>query len=76
MESVKVTPAAVEAFQTFYLAELDSRIQRSEVVGAITLKKGNAALFYEQESGKFTLVEKRFCRIGGVWPKRVVRLGR
>lgn len=58
MEPVKATPAAVEAFQTFYLAELDSRIQRSEVVGAITLKKGNAALFYENETGKFTLVEK------------------
>ena len=58
METVKVTPAALEAFQSFYLAELDGRIQRSEVVGAITLKKGNAALFYEQASGKFTLVEK------------------
>lgn len=58
METVKVTPAAVEAFQKFYLAELDSRIQRSEVVGAITLKKGNAALFFDAESGKFTLMEK------------------
>lgn len=58
MDTVNVLPAAAEAFQSFYLAELDSRVQRSEVVGAITLKKGNAALFYEQESGKFTLVEK------------------
>ena len=55
---VPVTPAAIEAFQKFYLAELDARIKRSEVVGAITLKKGSAALFYELESGKFTLVEK------------------
>lgn len=58
METVKVTPAAVEAFQKFYLAELDSRVQRSDVVGAITLKKGNAALFYDTETAKFTLVEK------------------
>jgi hypothetical protein len=28
------------------------------VVGAITLKKGSAALFYEAAEGKFTLVEK------------------
>lgn len=33
MESVKVTPAAIDAFQNFYLAELDSRIQRSEASG-------------------------------------------
>jgi hypothetical protein len=52
------TAAAVEAFQTLYLAELDNRVQRSEVVGAITLKKGNAALFYEATECKFTLVEK------------------
>jgi hypothetical protein len=57
METV-VTPAAIEAFQKFYLAELDERVKRSEVVGAITLKKGSAALFYEPESGKFTVVEK------------------
>lgn len=53
-----VTPAAMDAFQSFYLAELDSRVQRSEVVGAITLKKGDAALFYEPTECKFTLVEK------------------
>lgn len=57
-EAVAVTPAAIAAFQSFYLAELDSRVQRSEVVGAITLKKGSAALFYEPVEGKFTLVEK------------------
>ena len=51
-------PETAEAFQSAYLAELDRRVQRSEVVGAITLKKGNAALFYEAQSGKFTLVEK------------------
>ena len=32
-------------------------MQRSEAVGAITLKKGSAALFYEAAEGKFTLVE-------------------
>ena len=58
MQSVNPSPAAIEAFQSFYLAELDSRVQRSEVVGAITLKKGSAALFFESTEGKFTLVEK------------------
>jgi hypothetical protein len=58
MQTETVTPAAIAAFQSFYLAELDSRVQRSEVVGAITLKKGNAALFFEPAEGKFTLVEK------------------
>ena len=58
MQAVNVTPAALEAFQSFYLAELDSRVQRSEVVGAITLKKGSAALVFEATEGKFTLVEK------------------
>ncbi len=58
MQTVNPTPAAIEAFQSFYLAELDSRVQRSEVVGAITLKKGSAALFFESTEGKFTLVEK------------------
>jgi hypothetical protein len=58
MQAVTVTPGAIEAFQSFYLAELDARVQRSEVVGAITLKKGNAALFFEPTEGKFTLVEK------------------
>ena len=58
MQVVTVTSAALEAFQSFYLAELDARVQRSEVVGAITLKKGSAALFFETTEGKFTLVEK------------------
>jgi hypothetical protein len=58
MQTVNPTPTAIEAFQRFYLAELDSRVQRSEVVGAITLKKGSAALFFEPAEGKFTLVEK------------------
>jgi hypothetical protein len=56
--TVTVPPADTAAFQSFYLAELDSRVQRSEVVGAITLKKGSAALFFEPSEGKFTLVEK------------------
>jgi len=57
--STETTPSpALEAFQKFYLAELDSRVQRSEVVGAITLKKGSAALFFDPAEGKFTLVEK------------------
>jgi hypothetical protein len=58
MQTVNPTPATLEAFQSFYLAELDSRVQRSEVVGAITLRKGSAALFFEPAVGKFTLVEK------------------
>ena len=58
MQTATPTPAAIDAFQSFYLAELDSRVQRSEVVGAITLKKGSAALFFEATEGKFTLVEK------------------
>ena len=57
-ETIPATPAAIAAFQSFYLAELDNRVKRSEVVGAITLKKGSAALFYEPAEGKFTLVEK------------------
>jgi hypothetical protein len=58
MQTVNPSPAAIEAFQGFYLAELDSKVQRSEVVGTITLKKRNTALLYESESGKFTLMEK------------------
>ncbi len=58
VETIPATPAAIAAFQSFYLAELDNRVKRSEVVGAITLKKGSAALFYEAAEGKFTLVEK------------------
>ena len=58
MDSTSTPSAAVAAFQSFYLAELDKRVQRSEAVGAITLKKGSAALFYESVEGKFTLVEK------------------
>jgi len=57
-ENVSVTPAAAEAFRSFYLAELDARIKRSEAVGAITLNKGSAALFFDASTGKFTLVEK------------------
>jgi hypothetical protein len=57
-ENVTVTPAALEAFQKFYLAELDERIKRSEVVGSITLTKGSAAIFYDASVGKFTLLEK------------------
>lgn len=41
-----------------YLGELDARVQRSEVVGAITLAKGSAAVFFDSATGKFTLVEK------------------
>lgn len=52
------TPSTAEAFQSAYLAELDARIKRSEAVGAIDLKKGSAALFFEPTEGKFTLVEK------------------
>jgi hypothetical protein len=40
MQTVNPSPAAIEAFQSFYLG----RVQR---VGAITLKKGSAALFFE-----------------------------
>ena len=58
MQTVTVTPAAIEAFQSFYLSELDNRLKRSEVVGAITLSKGSAALFFESTEQKFTLVEK------------------
>jgi hypothetical protein len=58
MQTVNPKTAAIEAFQSFYLAELDSRVQRSEAVCAITLKRGSAALFFEPTEGKFTLVEK------------------
>jgi hypothetical protein len=58
MQTEPISSAAIEAFQSLYLAELDSRVHRSEVVGAITLKKGSATLFYEPTEGKFTLVEK------------------
>jgi hypothetical protein len=50
--------AAIAAFQSFYLSELDTRIQRSDALGAATSESGSAALFYEPESGKFTLLEK------------------
>ncbi len=58
MQSNISTPPAVEAFQSFYLAELDIRIQRSDALGAATPESGSAALFYEPASGKFTLLEK------------------
>ena len=58
MQTVDPKPEAVDAFQSPYLAELDGRVHRSEVVAAITLKKGSAALFFESTKGKFTLVEK------------------
>ena len=58
MQTENTTPETAEAFQSAYLAELDSRVQRSEVVGSIALKKGSAALFFESTEGKFTLVEK------------------
>jgi hypothetical protein len=58
MQSNISTPPAVEAFQSFYLEELDTRIQRSDALGAATPESGSAALFYEPESGKFTLLEK------------------
>ena len=58
MQTVNPAPVAMEALQNFYLAELDSRVKRSEVVGAITLKRGSVALFFEPTEGKFTLVEK------------------
>ena len=57
-ETVPAVSAAITAFQSFYLAEIDNRVRRSEVVGAITLKKGSAALFFEPSESKFTLVEK------------------
>jgi hypothetical protein len=57
-ETVTLSPAAIAAYQSFYLAELDNRVKLSEVVGAITLKKGSTALFYDVAEGKFTLVEK------------------
>lgn len=58
MRTNLTTPAAVKAFQTFYLSELDTRIQRSDALGAATPESGSAALFYEPESGKFTFLEK------------------
>ena len=58
MQTENVSPASIETFQRQYLAELDERVKRSEVAGAITLKKGSAALFYDARDGKFTLVEK------------------
>jgi hypothetical protein len=35
------------------LAEFDNRVKRNEVVHAITLKKGSAAIFYELAECKF-----------------------
>jgi len=57
-ETTKTTPAAISAFQRFYLEELDTRVQRSEAVGVVTVKVGSAALFFDSETQKFTLVEK------------------
>lgn len=51
-------PLEVEEFETKYLAELDSRLQRSESVGLVTLRDSNAALFYDTIDAKFTLVVK------------------
>ncbi len=57
-ENPSLTPAPDPAFQKSYLAELDARIQRSEVLGSITLNKGSAAIFFDASVGKFTLLEK------------------
>jgi hypothetical protein len=58
MQTQHSNQATIEAFQSFYLAELDTRIQRSDALGAATPESGSAALFYEPASGKFTLLEK------------------
>lgn len=51
-------PLAVEEFETNYLAALDSRLQRSESIGVVTLRDSSAALFYDAVDAKFTLVMK------------------
>src|SRR5664279_1552739 len=48
----------VQEFQNLYLAELDGRVQRSEVVGTKTFEQGSATLFFDTLEGKFTLLEK------------------
>lgn len=47
-----------QTFEKSYLDALDARLQRSEVVGAVTLEKRSAALFHDPTDSKFTLVEK------------------
>lgn len=41
-----------------YLVELNAQVQRSEIVGAITLDKGSVAVLFDNSTRKFTLVEK------------------
>ena len=55
--NIDVSPA-IQAFQSFYLSELDQRVQRSAVVGAVTAETSNAAVFFDEQAQKFTLVEK------------------
>jgi len=55
--TIDVSPA-IQAFQSFYLTELDQRVQRSTVVGALTADTSNAAVFFDDQTQKFTLVEK------------------
>jgi len=57
--NITVTPAAIDAFKRRHLSELDERIKRSEAVGAVTLKKCSAAVFYDARDGKFTLIERK-----------------
>lgn len=65
MQTPNALAPEVQEFQNVYLAELDGRVQRSEVVGlpeypvgAKTFEQGSATLFFEALDGKFTLVQK------------------
>lgn len=54
----RVQSSRAKEFLASYTTELDARSQRSEIVGAATLDKGNAALLFDRIDGKFTLLEK------------------
>lgn len=54
----RASSSNAKEFLASYTAELDARSQRSEIVGAATLDKGNAALLFDRIDGKFTLLEK------------------
>jgi hypothetical protein len=48
----------VEEFEATYLVSLDTRLQRSESVGVVSLRDSSAALFFDAVDARFTLVMK------------------
>jgi hypothetical protein len=49
---------AQQAYMDIYVKELDIRMQRSQLLGSATSDGSRAALFFDRQDGKFTLLVK------------------